>query len=320
MADSGGGSSLTVLLAMGANVGVGVAKGVAGVLTGSGAMLSESAHSLGDTMNEVLLYTALKRSEKPPDRLHPFGYGRERYFWSLLAAVAIFTSGALFSLYQGVTTILHGEEQQDVTIAFVVLGIAFVLEGISFVQAVRQVGREKQEHRVELRTWLRRTDDPTIATVLFEDGTALLGLILAFGGLALTHLTGSPVWDGAASIAIGVLLIGVAYGLGRMNRALIVGQGADPRLVDALTRWLHERPEVDDVVDLLTMINGTDQILVCARVDFAEDMSSGGVEEACVRLDADLREEFADLAQIFIEPVPSGDPEMRARARARLGS
>ena len=320
MAKSGGGSNLTVLLALAANIAVAVAKLGAGVLTGSAAMLSEGAHSVGDTGTEVLLLTALKRSDKPADRSHPFGYGKERFFWSLLASVSIFGAGALFSIYQGVTTIFgEAEEQQDVLIAYIVLAVAFVLEGTSLTQAIRQVRRERREQEVGLRTYLRRSDDPTVTTVLFEDSTALVGLLLAFAGLGLTQLTGSSVWDGVASLAIGLLLVVVAYGLGSANMGLLIGRQADDHLVEQIRTRLRDEPEVDAVVDLLTMLTGTDQVLVCARLDFAESATSDDIEHACVRIDESLRTEFPDLDEIFLTPVPRGDPELRARVQARYG-
>lgn len=305
---------------MAANIGVAIAKLVAGVLTGSSAMLSEGAHSVGDTGTELLLLTALKRSARPADRSHPFGYGKERYFWSLLASVSIFTAGALFSIYQGVTTLVgEPEEHRNVIVAYVVLAVAFLLEGTSLVQAVRQVRRERSEQEVGLRTYLHRSDDPTVTTVLFEDSTALVGLLLAFAGLALTQLTGSPVWDGVASLAIGLLLVVVAYGLGRSNMALLIGRQADPRLVGDVTAWLRGQPEVVAVVDILTMLTGTDQVLLGARLDFDDRSTSDEIEKACVRMDEELRGTFPDLDEIFLTPVPRGDPDLRARVRARYG-
>lgn len=319
MAEADDGSRLTVLLAMAANVGVGLAKLVAGLVTGSGAMLSEAAHSLGDTTNEVLLLTAQRRSARPADRTHPFGYGKERYFWSLLAAVSIFVAGALFSAYQGVSTIVVGAEHRDVTVAFWVLAVAFLLEGTSLVQAIRQVRRERRKEQLDLRSFLHRTDDPTITTVLLEDSTAIAGILLAAAGLALASLTGSEVWDGVASIAIAVLLIGVAYRLGRTNLQLLVGRQADPRLVQALSDEVAAYPEVESVVDLLTMVIGTDQVLVCARLDFVADLDSDGVEQACVRIDAELHARFADIDQVFLAAVPRSDPTALERVEARQG-
>jgi cation diffusion facilitator family transporter len=321
VAKSGGESTVTVLLAMGANLAVGVAKLVAGLLTGSAAMLSEAAHSVGDTMTEVLLLTALKRSTKPADRLHPFGYGKERYVFSLLAAVSIFVAGALFSIYQGVHTLLGGEEErQNAVVALIVLVVAACIEGVSLFQAIRQVKGERQKEQLDLRTFLRRSDDPTVITVLFEDSAAITGLVIAFAGVGLTALTGSPVWDGSASLAIGLLLVVAAYGLARTNMALLVGRQADPRMVRAIGERLSEQPEVDEVVDLLTMLTGTDKVLVCARLDFAQTATSDDIESACVRIDSALHDEFTDVDEVFLEPVPRGDPDLRAKVRARYGA
>lgn len=321
MAKTGGESTLTVVLAMAANIAVGIAKLVAGLLTGSAAMLSEAAHSVGDTMTEVLLLTALKRSTKPADRRHPFGYGKERFVFSLLAAVSIFVAGALFSIYQGLHTLLgEPEEQQSVAVALIVLVVAAVIEGASLTQAIRQITADRKEERLGLRMFLQRTDDPTVITVLFEDSAAIVGLAIAFAGVGLTALTGSPVWDAAASLAIGALLIGVAYGLTRTNMTLLIGRQADPRMVRAIAQRLATHPEIDEVVDILTMLTGTDKVLVCARLDFAQSATSDDIEHACVRIDNELREEFSDVDEVFLEPVPRGDPDARARVRARYGA
>jgi cation diffusion facilitator family transporter len=318
---SGSGESLlTVLLALGANVMVAVAKAVAGVLTGSAALLSEAAHSVADCGTELFLLTALHRSAKPADRHHPFGYGKERYFWSLLAAVSIFTAGALFALYQGVHTLTgHPEDHRNVAVGYGVLAACAVLESISLTQAIRQVRGEQARDQLPLLQYLRRSDDPTVKTVLYEDSAAIVGLLLAFGGLGLTQLTGSLMWDGIASLLIGLLLVLVAYLLGRTNMNLLIGQQADGRLVIAVRERLAAQPEVEVVVDLLTMLTGTDQVLLCARLDFNDDVSVGELEQACVRIDAELRGEFPDLDEVFLEPVPRFDPELRARVRARYG-
>ncbi|HEY4007997.1 MAG TPA: cation diffusion facilitator family transporter [Pseudonocardia sp.] len=316
-----GESKLTVLLALGANFGVALAKVAAGVLTGSAAMLSEAAHSIADCGTELFLLAALRRSARPADRSHPFGYGKERYFWSLLAAVSIFTAGAGFSVYQGIHTLTgNPEDHQDVLVAYVVLAVAMVLEGASLAQAIRQVRGEKEKDRLELLPYLRRSDDPTVKTVLYEDSAAILGLLLAFGGIGLTQLTGSPVWDGLASLLIGLLLVAVAYALGRTNMGLLIGRQADPRLLAAIRHRLNDQPEVEIVVDLLTMLTGTDRVLVCARLDFVDSVTTSDLEHACVRIDNELRAEFPDLDEIFLEPVPRTDPDLQARVRARYGS
>ena len=259
---SGGESTLTVLVAMGANAGIGVLKLVAAIFTGSAAMYAEAAHSVADTVTEGLLLTALRRSGRKPDREHPFGYGKERFFWALIAAVSIFVSGAVFAAYEGIRTMLGESEEQTLAwVAYAVLGVSFVLEGTSWLQAVRQLRNEARRDETTPLNWLRQTDDPTVKTVFFEDSAALIGLLLAFAGVGLHQLTGSAFWDGLASVLIAVLLTAVAYILGGTNKGLLVGRQADRRTVYALRDALADRPEVEQVVDLLTMMIGTDQIL-----------------------------------------------------------
>ena len=319
-AKGGGESTLTVLVAMGANAGIAVMKLVAGIFTGSAAMFAEAAHSVADTATEVLLLTALKRSDKKADREHPFGYGKERFFWALIAAVSIFVSGAVFAAYEGIRTMFGGgEEQTLVWVAYAVLGGSFLLEGTSWIQAVRQLRNEARKDDTTPLRWLRETDDPTIKTVFFEDSAALIGLLLAFGGVGLHQLTGSAFWDGLASLLIAILLSGVAYILGGTNKGLLIGRQADRRTVYQLRDALAERPEVEQVVDLLTMMIGTDQILLCARLDFDDDLDAASLERACAGIDADMRERFPDLQDIFVEPVPRTDKAIRERVLERYG-
>jgi len=319
-AKSGGESTLTVLVAMGANAGIGVLKLVAAIFTGSAAMYAEAAHSVADTATEVLLLTALKRSDRKPDRRHPFGYGKERFFWALIAAVSIFVSGAVFAAYEGIRTMFgEGQEQTLAWVAYAVLAVSFLLEGTSWVQAVRQLRNEAQRDEMTPLAWLRQTDDPTVKTVFFEDSAALIGLLLAFGGVGLHQLTGSAFWDGLASVLIAVLLTAVAYILGGTNKGLLIGRQADGRTVYALRDALAERPEVEQVVDLLTMMIGTDQILLCARLDFDDALDAASLERACAAIDADVRDRFPDIAEIFVEPVPRTDKAIRERVLDRYG-
>lgn len=313
-------STVTVLLALGANLGVAVLKLIAGLLTGSGALLSEAAHSTGDSTTEVLLLVAVNRSDKPADRTHPFGYGKERYFWSLLAAVAIFVSGAAFSLYQGLHTILGpAEESRLIWVNYVVLALAFVLESVSFRNAVGRMRDALRRRRQSVPEFVRDPDDPTVNSVVLEDSTALVGIVAAAIGVGLHQLTGNKVWDGIASLVIGVLLVVAAYLLARSNEALLIGKQADPRLLRDVHRRIEAQPEIDDLVDLLTMRTGTGRILVCARVDFVDDVSAGELETACSRIDEDLRGEFAELDEIFIQPVSRDDEGIRERVRSRYG-
>lgn len=310
----------TVLVAMGANAGIAVAKGVAAVLSGSAAMAAETAHSVVDTVNEVLLLVALRRSDHPADRHRPFGYGTERFFWSFVAAVSIFVSGAVFAAIEGIRTLMSGgTEITSLTLSYSVLGIAFVLEGISWLRATQQIRREAREHGRSLRHHLRFTDDPTVKTVFYEDSAALIGLLLAFGGIYVHHATGSSVGDGVASLLIALLLTVAAGLLARTGKDLLVGTQADPRLVRAIASWLGRRPEVDAVVDLLTERIGTDRVLVCARIDFVDGATSADVEQHTVQMGRELRDHFTDVVEVFLEVVPRNDPELRRRVRDRYG-
>jgi cation diffusion facilitator family transporter len=316
-----GESTLTVLLALGANAGVGLLKLVAGLVTGSGALLSEAAHSAGDTSTELLLLTALRRSDRPADRVHPFGYGKERYFWSLLAAVTILISGAAFSIFQGFHTILgNADEPTDkLWINYPVLAIAFVLEGISFRQAIGQVRGAARRGRRSVRSYLQDPEDPTVKSVVLEDSAALVGLVLAGAGVGLHQLTGSKFWDGLASLAIGALLVAAAYALAQTCKGLLIGKQADIRMVRAIEARLEEQPEILDLVDVLTMMTGVHRVLLCARVDFVEGSTASDLENACIRIDADLRAEFPSLDEIFIQPVPRSDALLRERVLSRYG-
>jgi cation diffusion facilitator family transporter len=312
-------SLLTVLLALAANAGVAVLKLGAGLLTGSGALLSEAAHSLGDTSTELFLLTALRRSDRAADRRHPFGYGKERYFWSLLAAMAIFISGALFSFYQGVRTIIDQPTLDRPWVNYAVLAVAAVLEGTSLRQGLSQARDGARRRRTSLASHVNDPDDPTVKSVVVEDTAALIGLALAAAGVGLHELTGSATYDGAASIAIGLLLVAASIALAQTCKGLLIGQQADTRFVREIEACLEAQPEVLDVVDLLTMRMGVHTILLCARVDFNDAVSSAGVEAACVRIDEELRQRFPKLGEIFLEPVPRADPRVRSRVLDRYG-
>jgi cation diffusion facilitator family transporter len=311
---------LTVLLALAANLGIALAKTVAALMTGSASMAAEAGHSFVDSVNELLLLTALRRSERPADSRHPFGHGTERYFWSLLVAVCIFGMGALFAFLQGFGALLgKGAEEADPLIGYIVLAVSAVLELVSWRQAfgeTRQHARERGEGFLE---FLRTTDDPTAKSVLFEDSAALLGIAFAAIGLLTHQLTGSAVGDGIASLLIGLMLSLVAFLLGRTNRELLIGRQARPEVLEGIRRMLTEAPEVEELVDLLTMNVGTDQVLVCARLDFDDSLGAADVERACARLDGELRKAYHEVYEVFLEPVPRDDSDLRERVLARYG-
>jgi cation diffusion facilitator family transporter len=297
-------STSTVLVAGAANLLIAVAKLAAGLVSGSSAMLSEAAHSFGDTMNQVFLMAALRKSRKPPDPKHPFGYGMERYFWSLLAAVGIFVLGAGFSAYQGIETLITPGEEGSPTWAFVVLGLSFLFEGGSFVKALVQLRGNAADAGAPMVHHLRHDADPALRAVVWEDGAALVGLLLAAGGLGLDTLLGGRTWDGVASLAIAVLLIGVAYGLGRQNQQYLIGKAASPDLQRAIADVLAEADGVDSVLELMTMRLSPDEVLVAARVDLADDLTPEQIERQADEIDDRVKDRFPEVRHLFLDPTP----------------
>jgi cation diffusion facilitator family transporter len=311
--DSGGESTGTVIVAGVANLAIAIAKLVGGLISHSSAMLSEAAHSLADTVTEVLLFIALKRGNRAPDARHPFGYGRETYFWAFMASLCTFAVGAGFSIYQGVTTIIHGEEQGDPLISYIVLAVSFVLEGSSLIKAVRQVRREAKQHDTTSRQYLQATTDTTVKAVTFEDSAALVGLVLAALGLFLEQITGDAVWDGISAILIGVLLIVVAGVLARANVSLLIGQSVPGATQQQLKDELAAMDQVDDVPFLLTSVIGPGQLLVAAKVDFADTASVADIERASDEAERRLVARHPGVRYVFLDPTP-GDGKAQVRA------
>ena len=295
-----------MLLAGGANLAIAVAKLVAGLLSGSSGMLAEGAHSVADTLNQVFLLTALKRSKKPADSRHPFGYGMERYFWSLLAAVGIFVLGAGFSFYEGIHSLIQPQPVEALPLAFGVLALSFVFEGSSWLKAVLQLRREAREQEKSAVRHLVDTPDPTVKTVAFEDTAALIGLVLAAAGLGLHALTGSSAWDAVASIAIGCLLIVVAVSLGMQSKANLIGQSLPEQARDEVRRTIDGSPGVDRTLELLTMRLGPEDVLVAAKVDVIDHKSGGDLEQLADEVDRRVREAHPEVRHVFLDPTPGG--------------
>ena len=305
-------STGTVILAGAANLAIAIAKLIGGLLSGSTAMLAEAAHSFADTLNQVFLLTALKRSQKPADAQHPFGYGMERYFWSLLAAVGIFVLGAGFSIYEGVDAILAPEEVSHLEVAYAVLGIAFVLEGISWLKAVRQVKREAAERDRRFVHHLQASTDPTAKTVAFEDSAALIGIVLAALGLTLHTMTGQGFWDGVASVAIGLLLIVIAYVLGNENKAMLIGQSVSEEVRDGIRDEIAGSPGVDEIVEILTMRLAPDEVLVAVRADVDDAASGEALERFAEDVDQRVRARFPEVRHVFLDPTDAARAEKLA--------
>ncbi|MET7672214.1 cation diffusion facilitator family transporter [Micromonospora luteifusca] len=304
----------TVVVAGAANLAIAVAKLIAGVISGSAAMLSEAAHSVADTTTEVLLYQALRRGARPADQRHPFGYGKESYVWAFFAAMFTFVAGAGFAVTHGVTTILVHEHSGDYLISYIVLAVSFVIESISLARALRQVRSESKRWEITPRRFLRLTADTTVKAVFLEDSAALIGLLLAAAGVGLSHVTGDEVWDGIASILIGLLLLTVAGILAANNLSLLVGRAVPDRLRHEIEQELTGLPEVERIDTLMTMQLGPDDILVAAKVDFRDDATGAAIEATAEEAERRLTGRYPEIRYVFLDPTRSL-PGVTGRAR-----
>ncbi|HLK76966.1 MAG TPA: cation diffusion facilitator family transporter [Streptosporangiaceae bacterium] len=291
-----------MLIAGAANVAVFAVKLAAGILVGSSAMLAEAAHSAADTLNQALLLTSVHRGERPADQRHPFGYGQERYFWSLLAAFGIFVAGAGFSVFEGVLALGHGHSESPL-LAYLALGVSGLAEGTSLIRVFVQLRGEARRGQVEVLDHVRASPDTTVKAALFEDSAAMIGLALAALGLALRQLTGSQVWDGAASITIGALLVAVAVRLGLDSRDYLIGRAADPRDLKLIREEIERAAGVDHLLDLRTMHVGPDHLIVAARVAFSDEISADRAEDVADEIDRRLVSRLPQVSHVFLDPT-----------------
>lgn len=278
---------------------IAVTKFAAAAVSGSSAMLSEGVHSLVDTGNGGLLLLGLRRSRREPDASHPYGYGKEVYFWTLVVAMLIFAGGGGVSVYEGIRHLRHPAELGDPTMSYIVLALAVVFEGVAWTVAFREFGRMKGG----MGWWeaIRKEKDPTAFAVLLEDSAALIGLFIAAGGIWLGHRFEEPLFDGAASVLIGVVLAGVAAILAWEARGLLVGESADPETVERIRKIAREDGAVEEVVRALTMYVGPGQVILNLDLNFRRDLSSDGVARAVDRIEKRIREELPPVRWIFIE-------------------
>jgi cation diffusion facilitator family transporter len=261
------------------------------MITGSASMMAESAHSWADTGNQILLFIADKRSRRSPDPAHPYGYGREAYVWSMLAALGLFTAGAVVSVWHGVTMLSASSEDTSYKWAYIVLAMAFVFEGTSFAQAFRQTHREAKRYDRELLDHALRTSDPTLRAVFAEDSAALIGLVIAGLGILLHQLTGNAVYDALGSILVGVLLGVVAIVLINQNRRFLAGQEADENLRQNAIRLIRKMPEVSRVAYLRLEFVGPRQLLLVASVDLEGEEAESKVAYKLRDLEGRLEED-----------------------------
>ncbi len=291
--------------ALAANLGIAIAKFVAAAISGSSSMLTEGVHSLVDSGNQLLLLYGQHRARRAADRSHPFGYGRELYFWAFVVAILIFAVGAGVSIYEGYAHIVAPEPLRDPTVNYVVLAVAFALEGTSWSIAVRAFNAK----RGGASWWrsVRRSKDPAGFIVLFEDSAALIGLLFAGAGVWASHHFGDPRIDGVASIAIGLILALVAVLLAREAKGLLIGESADPALVERVWQALERRPQITAVNHVRTIHTAPDAVFVAISADFDDSVSMGEGETLIEAIEAELKAAIPELTSIYIRPEKRED-------------
>jgi len=296
---------LAVLGALFANGLIAVMKLGAAIITGSSGMMAEALHSFADTANQVFLLLGLRFYKRPASEKHPFGHGKERFFWSFIAAIFIFGVGATYAIYEGVVKLSHPHPPERVGWAYVVLAISFVLEAVSISIAIYQEMKEAHSEGLSFKEYLRNSKDPTAKTVLFEDTAALLGIVIAAAGLYLTeHQTGpgaGAFWDGLASIIIGIVLAIVAFVLARTSRALLLGEAANPKEVQAITHGIESHANVVKVVELLTMHLAPKEILINAHVKLKDGLTTEQIEKTIEEVEELIKRAEPKVQKIFLE-------------------
>lgn len=303
-----GESRRTVLIALVANATIALAKLAGGLLSGSAAMFAEAAHSLADTTNQAFLLVSIQLGKREPTPARPFGYGQERYLWTFMAAVGMFLAGAIFAIgFGGIELATGGGESEGFEVAYVVLALSFAAEGTSWVRAFRQTRSEAREAEKPLWRYARESRDPNVKMVLFEDTVALIGIALATVGIALNEFTGLTFWDPTASVLIGLLLVSVAFWMGRDAKHLLIGSAALPEERKAIEEAIEDYDEVEEVEELLTMVLGPNALMVAARVNLRDDVDAERIEKVSSAIDERLQELVPDVTEVFLDATPGRD-------------
>jgi cation diffusion facilitator family transporter len=312
-----------VVAALVANALITILKFAAAIITGSSGMMAESLHSLADTTNQVFLLLGLRFYKRPASKKHPFGYGKERFFWSFIAAIFIFGVGATYALHEGYTKLRHPHAPEHLAWAYWVLGISFVLETASIVVAIRQEMQEAHHEGLTFREYLRESKDPTAKTVIFEDSAALIGIVVAAVGIYLTDHQVWPgsgaYWDGLASMVIGGVLAIVAFVLARTSRGLLLGEAATPKSVAAIRKAIKSHPNVCEVVELLTMHLAPKQILVNAHINLRNELTTDEIEQTIGEIEASIKSAEPKVYNIFLEAARESATEERGAIPQHVG-
>jgi cation diffusion facilitator family transporter len=297
MASSG--SKTVIYAALTGNALIAVTKFIAATMTGSSAMLSEGIHSLVDTSNQILLLLGLKRARRPASERHPFGHGKEIYFWSFVVAIMIFAVGSGISLYEGIQHIRDPHPIDNPTINYIVLGLSMLFEGVAWTLAYREFSHIRGSRSI-LRE-VHESKDPTTYVVLFEDTAAMLGLVVAFVGVWLAHTTGMAWLDGAASVVIGLILGATAFWLAWETKSLLIGESAKPEVVEGVRELAQDVSDIERVGEVLTLHMGPEYILVNLSVDFRDDCSAGNMEASIAALSGAIKGRWPRVKKVFVE-------------------
>lgn len=304
-----GESKTAIIAAIVGNLLIAATKFIAAALTGSSAMLSEGIHSVVDTGNGALLLYGVRQSKKPPDEKHPFGHGRELYFWSLIVALSIFAVGGGVSVYEGITHLRHPVTIENPVWNYAVLGVSAVFESISWYYGWKAFSKEKR-NRTVLET-IQASKDPTNFSVVLEDSTALVGLVIAFLGVFFGHYFGLPALDSAASILIGVLLCAVALLLGYETKSLIIGEALEREKLEVVRRMVLEEKSVDEILDALTIYTAPDNVALALELRFVPQISGDDLRLTIRRIERRVREKYPEIKKVFYEAASIMSDELR---------
>lgn len=302
-------STRTLVVAFLANLGIAVSKFVAAAITGSSAMLTEGVHSVVDSTNQLLLMWGRHAAKRPADELHPFGHGRELYFWSFVVAVLVFSLGAGVSIYEGVINLHDPHPAVSPVVGYIVLLVAFLLDGWSTVEAYREFKVTKG--KLGWFEAIRRSKDPAAFIVLLENAAALAGIVVAAVGLYLAQLTGDPFFDAAASIVIGLILAVTALVLAYESKGLLIGEAADPELVASIRKLVDDLPEVVGVGYVLTVHASPDQITVLMNVDFDDELRAGEVERVVCEVEEEAQRRWPHIRRLFVRPMQGASQQLQ---------
>lgn len=296
---AGHGSKKVIYAALAGNTLIAITKFAAAAYTGSSAMLSEGIHSLVDTGNQGLLLYGIKKSKQPADMRHPFGYGAELYFWSFVVAILIFAVGSGVSIYEGIQKVIHPHPVTDPYIAYIVLALAMIFEGGAWWIAYKEFNKARGSK--SFARAMHDSKDPTVFTVLFEDTAAMLGLIVAFIGLLGAQFLNMPWLDGAASIAIGLILAGTAALLAYETKGLLIGEGASSEIVNSIKSIVDAAPAVHSLNEIRTLHRGPQDILLALSLDFEDSINVGTVEDTIYALEIAIKKQNPAVTRLFIE-------------------